>query len=186
MRTITRKEAKHLLRQRIVRTFSSYERRAILEELWMYIDREERFDAEDLEFYPPEIRSEMLSQDAPDDPNDPKYDFIIAERISPNLYLGIKNDYLGHLLRKEGIAVDRVVGENEKLESCICCNYRTITPGLEGRGETCPVCAWINTSEKANRLSLEEARKNFKTFGVVDRHRLHAIDPEARKKYERY
>lgn len=185
MRTISRKEAKNLLRQRIVKTFSSYERRAILEELWLFMDSEERFDAEDRSFYPPEIRAEMLSQDAPEDPDDPKYDFIIAERISPNLYMGIRNEYLGHLLRREGIAVERVEGENEKLDACLCCRYRTLTPGIEGQGETCPVCAWVNGGEKANLLPLEEARKNFKSFGAIDRLLVAMTDPEGRQKYDR-
>lgn len=185
MKTITRKEARQLLRRRIAKTFTRYERRAILEELWMYIDGEERFDAEDLAFYPKEIRDEMLMQDVPSDPDDPKYDFIITERVSPHLYLGVKNNYLLKLLREDGMKIDHVVGENEKLDACLCCNYRTITPGIEGRGETCPVCCWINTSEKANRLSLEDARKNFKAFGAIDRRLLPMVDPEAKEKFDR-
>jgi len=185
MKTITRKEAKNLLKQRIVKTFTRYERRAILEELWLFCDKEERFDAEDLAFYPKEIRLEMLAQDAPTNPDDPKYDFIIAERISPNLHMGIRNEYLMKLLQEEGQKVDRVVGENEKLEICVCCNYRTISPGVEGRGESCPVCYWTNASEKANRMSLEQARNNFRAFGAIDRGLLLAIDPDGREKFDR-
>jgi hypothetical protein len=99
--------------------------------------------------------------------------------------MGIKNEYLVKLLQEEGKQVDRVVGENEKLETCPCCSYRTITPGIEGRGESCPVCYWTNSSEKANRMSLEQARKNFRAFGAIDQRLLPAIDPEGKEKFER-
>ena len=185
MTNISRKEAKRMLRQRIVRTFTPFERKAILDELWFYFDHEDRFDAEDIAFYPPEIRKEMLSQSAPDNPDDPKYDFIIAERVSPHLYLGVKNEFLLRILREEELGITEITGENELLEACLCCRYCTISPGIEGKGESCQVCGWINGAKQTGDLSLDEAQSNFRKFGAIDRRIVALVDPDGKEKYER-
>ncbi len=185
MKIITRREAKNLLRQKMVKDFSSFERRAILEELWLYCDSEERFDAEDLAYYPLEIRREMLAKNAPDDPDDPKYDFIIADRIAVDIYRGVRNQYLVKLLREEGLEIAEVRGEKEKMEHCRCCAYQSITPGPAGMGETCPVCLWVNFTEAANKMSLTEARKNFRAFGVIHQALQPLVSPDRKEKYAR-
>lgn len=74
---------------------------------------------------------------------------------------------------------ERVIGEAEgKLFACPCCGYLT----LEERGgyDICPVCFWEDDGQDDHnadlvlggpngRLSLSEARKNFREFGASNR-----------------
>jgi len=59
---------------------------------------------------------------------------------------------------------------------CVCCGYLTI-PVSEGEGSffTCPVCMWEDDelqsgdpdlSGGANKMSLNEARRNFRSIGA--------------------
>jgi len=58
---------------------------------------------------------------------------------------------------------------------CICCGYYTLEEEPNGSFEICPVCFWEddnvqNKNESyeggANRISLKEARENFRKFGA--------------------
>ena len=60
---------------------------------------------------------------------------------------------------------------------CPCCKRKTLSAENE-RGEICPVCFWENDplqqadphySGGANSVSLLQARKNVKHFGVCER-----------------
>jgi hypothetical protein len=84
----------------------------------------------------------------------------------------VRNVYLEELLTNAfGEAVE-VEGEEVRLFSCPCCNYIT----LEKRGEyfICSVCFWeddgnidSNHFSSVNRMTVEEGRQNFKSFGAV-------------------
>lgn len=58
--------------------------------------------------------------------------------------------------------------------ACPCCSYLTLSENPPGTHEICEVCGWeddlvqFNASQRtggANSISLDEARKNYKTFG---------------------
>ena len=60
---------------------------------------------------------------------------------------------------------------------CPCCKFRTITEEPPGTFEICPVCGWEDDDTQfkdpsfsggANKVSLEEARKNFASIGAID------------------
>lgn len=64
------------------------------------------------------------------------------------------------------------------MSPCPCCGYLTIGEQPPGMFEICPVCFWEddnvqfedpNYTGGANRVSLNQARENFKLFGAVSR-----------------
>lgn len=73
----------------------------------------------------------MIINDKPKNPEDTKYDYILKDRLKGMLQ-GVKNEYLSKLLRAIDIHVNAVSGNNDVLEACECCNYKTITPGEDG------------------------------------------------------
>ena len=59
--------------------------------------------------------------------------------------------------------------------SCLCCGYRTLDEEPRGTYEICPVCFWEDDPLQAddpdydggaNRISLNDARENFRRFGA--------------------
>ncbi len=67
--------------------------------------------------------------------------------------------------------------ENAKLYPCPCCGQLTLHEGKHGSFEICPVCKWEddrvqwkNPDEAggANKVSLNEARENFKKYGNIN------------------
>jgi hypothetical protein len=61
---------------------------------------------------------------------------------------------------------------------CPCCDYLTLTAPPTGTYAICPVCRWeddnaqysdINYKGGANRVSLREARENYRRYGQKDR-----------------
>lgn len=102
----------------------------------------------------------------------------------------VKNSYLEKLLFNVYRNEIKVVGEEPKLSSCPCCDYNT----LEKRGEyfICPVCFWeddgdINTNRfsSVNKMTLEDAKHNFKLFGVVKKEFLKFLYEDRTLRYER-
>ena len=64
------------------------------------------------------------------------------------------------------------------MELCPCCGFRTLSE--RGAHEICPVCFWEDDSQTDAdadevyggpnaRLSLTQARANFREFGAVDK-----------------
>ena len=58
---------------------------------------------------------------------------------------------------------------------CPCCGYDTLSEPAGGSFEICPVCFWEDDRQQlkdpsmtggANGISLEEARENYRRFGV--------------------
>lgn len=61
---------------------------------------------------------------------------------------------------------------------CPCCGYFTYEEEPSGSGYICPVCFWEDDKLQqkdptfaggANRVSLEQARINFKSFGACEK-----------------
>lgn len=61
---------------------------------------------------------------------------------------------------------------------CPCCEYYTYTEKPEGKYDICPVCFWeddpiqfqdVTYRDGANRVSLKQAKLNFKKFGASDK-----------------
>lgn len=60
---------------------------------------------------------------------------------------------------------------------CPCCGYYTLKDKPDNTFQICPVCFWEDDGVQlndpdyeggANDMSLNEARRNFKEFGVID------------------
>lgn len=75
---------------------------------------------------------------------------------------------------------------------CSCCGYFSLKEGLHG--EICPICYWeydsfvdykISIPSGNNSgLTLDEARRNFDTFGACEERLVkHALPFEARNSY---
>jgi hypothetical protein len=63
-----------------------------------------------------------------------------------------------------------------ELGYCPCCGYLTLSEGVPGSYEVCPVCHWTDdpvqfvetqSINDSNPHSLETARKNFERFGAI-------------------
>jgi len=73
---------------------------------------------------------------------------------------------------------------------CPCCGYFTLSEGEGGSYAICPVCFWEDDGLQFqdpdyvgganNSLSLNEARRNFQQFGVVEeKYRRYVRDPKS-------
>ena len=69
---------------------------------------------------------------------------------------------------------------------CPCCGYTTLDEEPPGTFDICPVCNWEDDNVQfndssyrggANGVSLQEARENFKRFGVSDVSRRDRVRP---------
>ena len=178
-----REEAKEILRELSFKKLTKEGRFNALEELFITCDEEDWFDKEDLEYYSKEIRDELLANEEPPNPEDPKYDYIIKDDMK-GMFYGVTNDYLKELLSKENIQVSNITGTNDFLEPCPCCRYRTISPGEDGMCEICPVCFWENFGDGPNHMTLKQAQENFKQYGAMNKEALKFISLDRMKMYE--
>jgi len=75
---------------------------------------------------------------------------------------------------------------------CPCCGYQTLRERPPGGYDICPVCRWEddisqfedpNLEGGPNRVSLRQARRNFRRYGVSDKQRrAHARLPRSDEK----
>ncbi|TET06844.1 hydrolase [Candidatus Dependentiae bacterium] len=74
---------------------------------------------------------------------------------------------------------------NTKKYSCPCCGYFTLEDE-PGHFDICAVCGWEDDSIQsfnpdvaggANRMSLNEARANYKRIGAIDKSFLKSVRP---------
>lgn len=72
------------------------------------------------------------------------------------------------------------------LRACSCCGCRTLADLSPGSYEICPVCFWEDDlvqsedpafSGGANRVSLNEARSNYLSFGACERASVKHVRP---------
>ncbi|SJZ49060.1 Cysteine-rich CPCC [Chitinophaga eiseniae] len=82
----------------------------------------------------------------------------------------------------------KITGAGPVLHACRCCNYKTLAEVCAY--DICPVCFWEDdgTSEtykysSPNRMTLSEARANFKRYGVVEERFVAIVDPERMMQY---
>lgn len=67
---------------------------------------------------------------------------------------------------------------------CHCCGYYTLNDGEEGTYNICKVCYWEDDKFQyndpdyisgANKVSLNQARQNYKAFGAAEKEYLHYV-----------
>jgi hypothetical protein len=69
---------------------------------------------------------------------------------------------------------------------CPCCDLLTLEKPPAGTHQLCPVCFWEDDAQQyeqldqlagANRVTLREARDNFRSFGASDRSSVDSVRP---------
>lgn len=98
------------------------------------------------------------------------------------------NSYIEKFVLERGGWYITINSPDVALFSCPCCNYNTLDE--IGDYDICRVCYWeddgtsdINKHSGPNRMSLKEARLNFKQYGVIEMRFLHVVDPERMMQY---
>lgn len=75
---------------------------------------------------------------------------------------------------------------NAERFACPCCGCLTLTCAARGSFELCPVCFWEDDFVQyadptyeggANRVSLQQARENYRTLGASERCFLSEVRP---------
>lgn len=99
--------------------------------------------------------------------------FMFENGIMSLLSQDARNDLFWAMM-SEGI-YDEAVGYRITKHPCPCCKNLTFFEPARGTDYICPVCFWLddelqfdapNYEGSANRVSLEEARANYRTFGA--------------------
>ena len=129
-------------------------------------------------------KREALLLDWHIDAADPEQQLRIALRET---YTGVLSSYLQRQIATLG-GDDAVVGEPEILEPCPCCGYRTLAE--RGGYDICPVCFWeddgtsdLDCRSDPNRMTLREARANFRRFGAVSEADSRHVLPDGKQRY---
>ncbi|PZO34365.1 MAG: hydrolase [Flavobacteriaceae bacterium] len=67
--------------------------------------------------------------------------------------------------------------KNNRKHTCPCCGYFTLNYEADNTFQLCPVCYWEDDGIQfrdptyeggANRVSLIQAKENFKSFGAIE------------------
>ena len=105
--------------------------------------------------------------------SNPVYNVKINEYLKEKIK-GVTNVYLATLLSSRIQKEIDVIGEQELLEPCPCCFYRTLE--VRGQYNVCPVCFWeddgsdlLEQYSPVNRMTLQEARINFSESGMMNK-----------------
>lgn len=125
-------------------------------------------------------------------PGNPIYRDVLIDKMKRR-FRGATNEYLVHHLQQElGVNIDRVEGDLPGWLPCPVCQHLTFE--TVGAWDTCPVCGWNSDPVQetmpddptgANGISLNEARRNYQTFGAITKEKLTQLDSEEGKKYPR-
>lgn len=76
---------------------------------------------------------------------------------------------------------------------CPCCGYYTFDEKPNNTFQICPVCYWEDDGIQlndfdyeggANNMSLNQARRNFKTYGVIDLEFREQVRPPLKEELE--
>jgi hypothetical protein len=186
---IRRQDALHLLTKRDVLELSAGERKQKLMSLWVYYHPIPQAVEKDLgNLVPEDLLLEIIDEELPKDPDDSKYDYLLYRSLSR--YYGVRNEYILNRLKRINQTIDSVVGDEEELERCPCCGYRT----LDQRNMyfICPVCFWEDDGDDddeeysgPNHMTLGQGRENFRQYGACDKAFLMHVDKEGTLKYKK-
>lgn len=181
-----RDEAISIIVQQELINLSKEERESILLDWW-------GIDSEDPEFLRlPEILQQELGQSDPpsgDKVMDLRYNPLLLEALK-NEWIYVKSEYLSQLVSKILCEKVEVKGREENLFACPCCQYKTLSE--RGGYLICPVCFWeddgsdLNSQtnySSVNRMTLAEAKENFKKYGAVTESSLRFIKSDTQKRY---
>lgn len=121
------------------------------------------------------------------DISDPKYNKPVIEWIISG-YKGVSNQYIELEISNVLSIKVSVVGKQENLFCCPCCNFKT----LDERGQyfICKVCFWEDDGNNdetkyssVNRMFLREARENFIKEGYISQNVKTFVDDQGKHKY---
>ena len=125
-------------------------------------------DEEDIEFsrLSEQLKCQIIENDLPpEDCENHKYDELILIALLSE-YKGVRNTFIAESMATMGLGAFHVEGEEETLEICPCCNYRTLAS--RGGYDICGLCNWedngvIDDEEYSgpNHKTLGEAREIF-------------------------
>lgn len=156
-----------------------------------YLDGWWNIDKTDKEFQslPEALQKEMEAKGKYGDSENKKYDPLILKALMHELK-GVRNEYIERELNEFSNEKVEVKGEIEKFEKCPCCGYKTL---LEKRTwDICEVCYWeddgtenLDEESGPNRMTLREAKANFKNFGACEEELIQYTEKEPDLKYEK-
>ena len=135
-------------------------------------------DKEDLE-----IEEELLNPE----------NYSIYKGSIKSSYYGLANSYIKSKLIERVGSINKleIIGEEEVLNVCGCCFYKTLTTINEY--EICSVCFWENDGSYSlgnvdeysdvNKMSIKEGRRNFIKIGVHSVEFEEYLNKDRLKKY---
>lgn len=183
MTIMERVEAIQSLAVNDLNKLSFEEREEILTDWW-------GIDSDDDEFWilPEQLRLELAENDEPlFSAIDVRYNPLLIAAIAHG-YQCVSNEYISNRMYQITGQHFEIQGEFEPLNSCPCCNYQTLK--LRGEYLVCPVCYWeddgcneVDAFSHVNRMTLREARENFKAFGAVLEKYIPFIENDVKIKY---
>jgi hypothetical protein len=113
--------------------------------------------------------------------------FILRSFIAQQ-FASYTNQYIQSFLSERLNINLNVEGQDASLFICPCCKYYTLPRKIEYF--ICGVCYWEDDGSAeddvfstVNKMSLREAKMNFKQFGIISRELLEAADSERMDKY---
>jgi hypothetical protein len=123
-------------------------------------------------------------------PGNPIYRPILLDKVKRS-FRGATNEYLLEYLRQVvRVDADSVDGNLPGWLPCPVCQRLTFE--TVGAWDTCPVCGWNSDPVQetmhddptgANGISLNDARRNYQTFGAITQEKLAQLDPDEKEKY---
>lgn len=161
MEKINRKEAVSRITSNMLEALDTQSREAYILDWWGIGEDDEEFP-----LLSNELQKEiLLNEDSPDDVNNKKYDQLIKVALCFD-YRGVTNIYIAETMATMGLGQYKVYGDVEKLETCPCCGFQTLSS--RGDYEICKLCDWEDSGVEdpviysgPNHMTLGEARDMF-------------------------
>ena len=148
-------------------------------------------DTEDEAFHslPETLKKEITENSNYGNPEMAKYNPLILKGIIHG-FKGVRNEYLEIEFKQLTNQQVVIKGEVEDFEKCPCCGYKTLT---ERRAwDICEVCYWeddivenLDIESAANRMTLRQAKENFKKIGACEARLLQYTEKELDLKYQK-
>ncbi|MGE6228456.1 CPCC family cysteine-rich protein [Paenibacillus chitinolyticus] len=180
-----RDEAINILAKLTLKVLSKDERENKLTDWWGIDQEHPEFDK-----LPEALQSEILQFDEPQKyAMDEDYDSLICVGLRSK-YLGVTNEYLSKQISEQLDSNETVVGFQEELFACPCCEFKTLP--VKGEYDICPVCFWEDDGatdpafySSPNHMTLTQAQKNFSKFGAMSESALPHLDRDRLKMYSK-